>query len=176
MPPPANPGSRWSSRRGKICLATDVHGVVARWLGLHGERRQPRVRLDPAHSAVVDAALAALLLGAALVSSNLSFIDAVAHDASSRTPGAAGLTLGLAAAVLPLALRRRAPLAALAACTVGFLVSRLLSARTALPREPDEVLLQGLRRTGTVQVSPQGAVTGAVLDQEGQISRGRKIR
>jgi hypothetical protein len=127
------------------------------------------------HSAVVDAALAALLLGAALVSSNLSFIDAVAHDASFRTPGAAGLTLGLAAAVLPLALRRRAPLAALAACTVGFLVSRLLFGSDGSTESPTRFFFKGFDGQVTVQVSPQGAVTGAVLDQGPDLA-GRKIR
>jgi signal transduction histidine kinase len=75
---------------------------------------------------LVDAVLAGLLLGAALVSSNVLYIDAEAHDSSFRAPDAAGLAIGLACAVLPLALRRRVPLVALAACTAGFLLSRLV--------------------------------------------------
>jgi signal transduction histidine kinase len=77
------------------------------------------------HTTLVDAALAMLLLGAALVSSDLLYVDAVAHDASFHTPDDLGLAIGLALAVLPLAFRRRAPLATLTACSIGFLVSRI---------------------------------------------------
>jgi signal transduction histidine kinase len=73
----------------------------------------------------VDAALALLLLGSAWVSSTVLYDDAVAHDASFERPDAPGLMVGLACAVLPLALRRRNPLLALTGCTVGFLVSCL---------------------------------------------------
>jgi signal transduction histidine kinase len=78
------------------------------------------------YTTLVDAGVATLLLGAAFVSSDLLYVDAVAHDTSFRTPDRAGLAIGLAGAVLPLAARRRAPLAALAACTLGFLLSRIV--------------------------------------------------
>jgi signal transduction histidine kinase len=76
------------------------------------------------HTTLVDVGLAALLLGAAFVSSHLLHVDAAAHDASFSTPDGTALAIGLAGTVLPLALRRRAPLAALTACTFGFLLSR----------------------------------------------------
>src|SRR4051794_6707118 len=77
-----------------------------------------------AHTTIVDLGTAALLLGAAFVSSHLLHVDAAAHDPSFNVPNRAGLAIGLACTVLPLALRRRAPLAALTACTFGFLLSR----------------------------------------------------
>jgi signal transduction histidine kinase len=77
------------------------------------------------HATLADAGLALLLLVAALVASDLLYVDAVAHDASFRTPSSLGLVIGLSAAILPLGVRRRTPLGALAACTIGFLISRI---------------------------------------------------
>jgi signal transduction histidine kinase len=77
------------------------------------------------HPGAADAGLALVLLGAALVSSNLVFTDLRAHDPEYSSPSSAGVAIGLAALILPLAWRRRAPVAVLAACTAALLVARL---------------------------------------------------
>jgi signal transduction histidine kinase len=71
-----------------------------------------------------DAALAAALFGAALSSSHVTIEYVQAGDRSYRAPDAAGVAVGLAAMVVPLAVRRRFPLSALLACIAGFLLSR----------------------------------------------------
>jgi len=73
----------------------------------------------------VDAALALALLGAALVSSHVNIEDFEAFDPTYRSPSTAGVSVGLAVTIAPLAFRRRSPLATLLACTAGFLVARV---------------------------------------------------
>jgi signal transduction histidine kinase len=78
------------------------------------------------HPLGADAVLAAALVGAAVLSSrswfNLYRLGDPSYDLPSRFEEVAGLV----APIAPLALRRRAPLAALVGCTAGFLCSRLL--------------------------------------------------
>jgi signal transduction histidine kinase len=77
------------------------------------------------HPVAADAGLAAVLLGTALVSSNVEIDNLQAADPSYRPPSTAAVVAGVAAVVVPVALRRRAPLSALVACTAGFLLSRV---------------------------------------------------
>jgi signal transduction histidine kinase len=72
-----------------------------------------------AHPLVADAALAAALLGAAIVSSDL-MRDLFKADPTVRLPSAVLVVACLAAMIAPLALRRRAPLTVLVACTAAF--------------------------------------------------------
>ncbi len=72
-----------------------------------------------------DAALAVVLLGAAVLSSS-SLVDFHSAHEGFEAPDGAGAAAGLAVMIAPLALRRRAPLAALLGCTAGLLLSRLL--------------------------------------------------
>jgi signal transduction histidine kinase len=78
------------------------------------------------HPMAADIALAAVVLAAAVASSRtyltLSRLGDPAYDPPSRFAELAGLT----ATIGPLAFRRRAPLAALAACTAGLLGARVL--------------------------------------------------
>jgi signal transduction histidine kinase len=67
-----------------------------------------------------------VLLGAALVSSDLVYTDFRAHDPAYRTPDTMAVALGLAALIVPLALRRRAPVAVLATCTAALLPTRIV--------------------------------------------------
>jgi signal transduction histidine kinase len=76
------------------------------------------------HPLAADGALAAALLGVALVSSHVTVEYSAAADPSFRVPDAAGVTAGIAAMVAPLVLRRRFPLAVLLACIAAFLLSR----------------------------------------------------
>jgi signal transduction histidine kinase len=80
-----------------------------------------------------DGVLAAALLGATLVSSDVA-IDLFADGPSYRRPDATWLAIGFAVMVVPLAFRRRAPLTVLLACTAGFLLTRILlgSVETAI--------------------------------------------
>ena len=78
-----------------------------------------------AHPRAADAALAAVLLGAAVLSSRSVVDFHSAHD-GFEAPDGAGAVAGLAVMIAPLALRRRAPVAALLGCTAGLLLSRLL--------------------------------------------------
>ena len=78
------------------------------------------------HPAAADAALAVALLGAAVWSSHVMTMDLADAPASGspqvpRAPDATKDIAGLAAVVLPLALRRRAPLAVLLASTAAFI-------------------------------------------------------
>jgi signal transduction histidine kinase len=72
-----------------------------------------------------DSALAVALLGATLVSSDVT-LDIYASEPSYGRPDATAIAAILAVMVLPLALRRRAPLTVLLACTAAFLTSRIL--------------------------------------------------
>ena len=74
-----------------------------------------------AHPGAADAALAAVLMGAALVSFDAT-TDIFAADPSFRPPSRLGVTVGLAAVIAPLALRRRAPLTVLLVSTTAYVV------------------------------------------------------
>jgi signal transduction histidine kinase len=78
------------------------------------------------HPLAVDVAVAGALIGAAVLSSrswiSLYRLGDPSYDLPSRSEELAGLV----ATIGPLALRRRAPLVALVACTAGFLGARLL--------------------------------------------------
>jgi signal transduction histidine kinase len=78
------------------------------------------------HPTATDAALAAVVLGAAMLSSRTWTTLYRLGDPSQRLPSTVEELLGLAAVIAPLALRRRAPLAALLASTAGFFASRYL--------------------------------------------------
>jgi signal transduction histidine kinase len=78
------------------------------------------------HPLAADAVLAAALLGAALVSSAVEIENRDALDPSYRPPSTAVLIAGVAPMVVPMALRRWAPLSTLVACTAGFLLSRVV--------------------------------------------------
>ncbi len=78
------------------------------------------------HPVAADVALAAALLGAALVSSPVAIDGFEMGDPSYERPSAFAVLVALAATIAPLALRRRAPLTVLLACTIGFLAARLL--------------------------------------------------
>jgi signal transduction histidine kinase len=77
------------------------------------------------HPLVADASLAAVLLGAAIVSSNVELENLRLGDPAYRAPSPVAVVAGAAAVVVPLVLRRLAPLSVLVACTAGFLLSRL---------------------------------------------------
>jgi signal transduction histidine kinase len=78
------------------------------------------------HPTVTDVALAVAVLGVA-VGSSRTFINLYRlGDPSYDLPSTFEELAGLAVTIGPLAFRRRAPLAALAACTAGFFVGRLL--------------------------------------------------
>jgi signal transduction histidine kinase len=72
------------------------------------------------HPAAADAALAAALLGAAIWSSHV-YTDLFSGDPKLQAPDATENIVGLAAVVLPLALRRRAPLTVLVASTAAYI-------------------------------------------------------
>jgi signal transduction histidine kinase len=76
------------------------------------------------HPLAADAALAAVLLGVALVSSRATI--EFFRQPSLREPDAAGLAALLAAVVLPLALRRRIPLTVLLASTAAYVALGLV--------------------------------------------------
>lgn len=95
-----------------------------RWNAVKGH--ESAVAWARSHPAAADAALALVLLGAALVSSHVDLEAIEAADPSNPRPSTAGVAVGLTATVAPLALRRRAPLAALLACTAGFIVARVV--------------------------------------------------
>jgi signal transduction histidine kinase len=78
------------------------------------------------HPMATDVALAAAVLGIA-VGSSRTFVNLYRlGDPSYDLPSTFEELVGLAVTIGPLAFRRRAPLAALAACTAGFFVGRLL--------------------------------------------------
>jgi hypothetical protein len=72
------------------------------------------------HPAAADAALAAALLGAAVWSSHV-YTDLFSGDPQVQAWDATENMAGLAVVVLPLALRRRAPLTVLLASTAAFI-------------------------------------------------------
>jgi signal transduction histidine kinase len=78
------------------------------------------------HPLVADAVLAAGLLGAAVLSSRTWVSLYRLGDPSFALPSRFEEVAGLAAAIGPLALRRRAPLVALVGCTAGFLGAHVL--------------------------------------------------
>lgn len=80
--------------------------------------------IPPPRPAVVDAAFAFTMLAAAWLSAHFAI---AVNEATRpyRAPGTAAVVAGLATVTLPLALRRRAPVAALAACVGGFVVARV---------------------------------------------------
>lgn len=77
------------------------------------------------HPLTTDAALAAVLLGATVVSSKVEFENLVAGSPSYRSPSTAAIVAGAGALVAPLVLRRRVPLSVLLACTAAFLLNRI---------------------------------------------------
>ena len=77
------------------------------------------------HPLAADAALAVALLGAGLVSSDMT-IDLFEVDPSVQPADKSAVAAGLSAMVLPLALRRRAPLAVLVVSTAAFVTLGLL--------------------------------------------------
>jgi len=79
-----------------------------------------------------DAALAAVLLGAALVSSDVT-LGLFRDDPALAAPDATAVGAGLAAMILPLALRRRFPVVVLLTCTAAYFV---LSQLTGPELEP----------------------------------------
>jgi signal transduction histidine kinase len=78
------------------------------------------------HPRAADVALAAAALGAAVVSSDVALEVARWANPSYQTPSKPEELAGLVVTVAPLALRRRAPLAAALACTAGYVGSRVL--------------------------------------------------
>jgi signal transduction histidine kinase len=76
------------------------------------------------HPLAADAALAVVLLGVALVSSRATI--EVFRQQSVREPDAAGLAALLAAVIMPLALRRRIPLAVLLVSTAAYVALGLV--------------------------------------------------
>jgi signal transduction histidine kinase len=78
------------------------------------------------HPTAADAALAAVLIGAALVSSWVEIDNLPPDGPLSRSPSTAAVIAGVLLVVGPLALRRRAPLGVLVASTAGFLVARIV--------------------------------------------------
>src|SRR4051794_41566205 len=78
------------------------------------------------HPLAADALLAAALIGAAVLSSRSWISLYRLGDPSYDLPTRFEELAGLVATIGPLALRRRAPLFALVACTAGFLGARLL--------------------------------------------------
>ncbi len=78
------------------------------------------------HPVAADSVVAAILLAAALISSDLVVTDFRAHDPAYRSPDGLAVACSLAVLIAPLALRRRSPIGVLAACTVALLVSRLV--------------------------------------------------
>ncbi len=78
------------------------------------------------HPLLADAALASVLLGAALVSSHVAIEVNQAVSPDYRPPATAAVVSGLAATFVPLAVRRRFPLAALLACAVGLVAARVV--------------------------------------------------
>jgi signal transduction histidine kinase len=76
------------------------------------------------HPLTSDAALALCLLGIALVTSHAEVDLFRFSDPNFPTPSRLEEIAGLTLAIAPLAVRRRAPLASLVACTAGFIVSR----------------------------------------------------
>lgn len=78
-----------------------------------------------AHPTYSDAALAAGLLGLALVSSHVALSVSRWADPSVSAPSTLTELTGLVISVAPLAARRRAPLVVALACTVGFVCSRV---------------------------------------------------
>ncbi len=78
------------------------------------------------HPLVADGALAALLLGAAVLSSK-SVVDFHSRHPGFQAPDAVAAAAGLAVMIAPLTVRRRAPLVALLGATAGLLASRILA-------------------------------------------------
>jgi signal transduction histidine kinase len=76
------------------------------------------------HPTAADAVLAAVLLAAAIVSSHVEAENLHLSDPTGTPPSSLALVAGAALVVVPLVLRRRAPLVVLLACTAGFLISR----------------------------------------------------
>jgi signal transduction histidine kinase len=103
--------------------------------------RRLAVTLDR-HPAAADAAFAAVLAAAALVSVYAT-LELLRQDPSFKEPAKPGILLAVLAVMLPLALRRRFPLAV--ACTVigAFVVGRLVS-------HPDIPVLAAWEGTMTV--------------------------
>ena len=79
-----------------------------------------------AHPVVADTALALALLAAALVSSHVTIEVNQVGSPSYRPPATPMVVAGLAATFIPLVARRRWPLAALLACTAGFVAARVV--------------------------------------------------
>jgi signal transduction histidine kinase len=77
------------------------------------------------HPLAADTVLMAALLIAALVSSNVEIDNRDAVDPSYAPPAAAAVVAGVAPMIVPLALRRVAPLSALLASIAGFLLARV---------------------------------------------------
>lgn len=79
-----------------------------------------------AHPLMADAALAAALAAAAVVSTYVELANHEAGDPAFRSPSTAAVLTSTFLLVGPLIFRRRAPLAVLLASTAGFLVSRIV--------------------------------------------------
>ena len=77
------------------------------------------------HPTAADAVLAATLAGASLVSVYTTF-ELLRQDPNLDEPAKPGIVLALLAVTLPLALRRRFPLAVACVVIIGFVVGRLL--------------------------------------------------
>lgn len=77
------------------------------------------------HPVTADAALVAALLGAGLLSAHVELENRQLGDPAYRSPSTAAVVIAASAMIVPLALRRLAPLSALLACTAGFLLSRI---------------------------------------------------
>ena len=108
----------------KIRLKTDVGRAGGRYVvPVRCRIRRARTWIG-SHPVAADAALAAALLGATLVSSDVT-MEILADAPSVRQTDATGVAIGLGVMIIPLALRRRFPLAVLLACTAGFLVARI---------------------------------------------------
>src|SRR3954462_7504651 len=77
------------------------------------------------HPTAADTLLAVAFAAAALVSLSTTF-ELLRQDPQFHTPAKAGIVISLLVVTLPLALRRRYPLAVAAVVVVGFVVGRLL--------------------------------------------------
>jgi signal transduction histidine kinase len=78
------------------------------------------------HPLAADTVLAAALVAAALVSSSVEIENAQAADPSFDAPKTLARVAAVVPMVAPMAVRRLVPLAALLACTAGFLLGRIV--------------------------------------------------
>jgi signal transduction histidine kinase len=76
------------------------------------------------HPVAVDALVAVILAGLALLSVHIFYDDALGFDPTLQPPSNAAMAVAMLAPALPLALRRRSPLVAAVLVSVGFMLGR----------------------------------------------------